>query len=193
MTNAAPLRIRVLIAENNFLTRLGIVTMLRQQPEIDVVAEAEDGIAAIELYKRLSPEVVVTDLRLPHLDGLQVISNIMALDPRARVLVLTHNTGREAVYRAVSAGARGYATKDLSGKELLAALLRVHAGEPYIPEHIQARLDERARQAKLSPREQQVLEKIYAGGRNVAIAAELGLSAKTVISYVSSLLSKRGV
>lgn len=185
--------IRVLVAEDNNLTRLGTVTLLGAVAGIRVVGEAENGIQALELYKKLKPDVLVSDMRMPHLDGLQVLSGVLAHDPRARVLMLSHYDGREEIFRAMKTGAAGYMTKDIRGEELIEAIRTVHGGELYVPEHIRTRLDERERQPQLSPREHQVLEKIYEGGRNVDIAKDLRISEKTVISYVSSLLSKLSV
>jgi len=185
--------IRILVAEDNHLTRTGTVTLLESQADLQVVAEAENGAQAIERFKEHRPDVTVADLRMPLFDGIQVVAAIVGIDAKARVLMLTHYDGSEDVFRALEAGAAGYITKEIRGEELINAVRRVHAGERYTPAHIKERLAEHAARPRLSPREAQVLERIYEGMRNVDIAADLEIGEKTVIMYVSNILSKLGV
>ncbi len=182
--------IKVLIAEDNMLTRLGTVTLLKTQPDLDVVGEAVDGAAAVSLFRKLKPDVLLLDLKMPVMGGVQVISTLVQQTPEARILVLTHYEGDEDIFKAIKAGARGYLTKEMRGEEIIAAIRTVHAGDQYLPASIASRLADRMRQPSLSAREQQVLQGIFKGKTNKEIAQELQLSEKTTAIYVSNILSK---
>lgn len=190
MTTAAEKVLRILLVEDNHLTRLGTLALLGTQPDLEVVAEAEDGLTGLDLWKRHRPDVLVVDLRLPGFDGVQVISAVIAEAPDAAVLVLTNYDGDENIFRALKAGARGYLTKDVRGPELFAAIRAVARGEKYLPAAIAGQLAERVLQASLSPRELQVLGQIYEGRSNREIAQRLSLAEKTVTMYVSHILAK---
>jgi two-component system NarL family response regulator len=184
--------IRILLVEDNFLTRVGTVTVLGTQPDFQVVGEAEDGPRALAAYSTLRPDVAVVDLKLPGYDGVQLISAILAKDPGARILVLTYYDGDENIFRALKAGALGYLTKDVHGSELFAAIRTVASGAKYLPATIAGRLSDRMFQAALSARELQVLQHLFEGRSNRDIAEQLSLAEKTVIMYVSKILAKLG-
>lgn len=185
---AAP--IRVLVAEDNYLTRLGTVTLLRTQPDMEVVGEAEDGTAALDLYRRTAADVVVADLKMPGLDGVALAAALARETPPGKMLVLTHYDGDENVFRALKAGARGYLTKGVRPGDFLGAVRAVYAGDRYLPPDIAGKVAERMMQPGLSPRELQVLELVYRGMSNRQIAATLSVSERTVGMFVSNILAK---
>jgi DNA-binding NarL/FixJ family response regulator len=183
-------RIRVLVVEDNFYTRLGTVAFLGGHPAIEVVGEAADGEQGLALFAALGPDVTVVDLRMPGIDGVELIGRIRAHAPEARVLVLTHYEGDEDISRALKAGARGYLTKETPGEDLVAAIQALHAGERVLPPALAARIARRETHRPLTPREQAVLELVARGGSNKDVACKLELSERTVEVYVSSILRK---
>lgn len=184
--------IRILVADDNALTRLGVVTMLRSEADFTIVGEAADGARAVTLYREVTPDVLVVDLRMPALDGVQVTAEICRHDPNARVLVLTHYDGDEDIFRALRAGARGYLTKEVGGEELVAAVRVVAGGGRYMPPDVASRLAERVLQPSLTVREQQVLEQMAVGLTNKQIGEKLEMSDRTVGTHVSQILAKLG-
>jgi two-component system NarL family response regulator len=190
MTSA---KIRVLVAEDSPVTRLGVSTLLRTEPDIEVVAEAENGADAVRLFRQMRPDVVLLDLRMPELDGVQATEQMRREDPAARVLVLTNYDGDEVIFQALKAGAAGYLTKGVRGPELITAIRQVHAGDRYLPPGVAGRLADRMMAPSLSPREVQVLEKIYEGLTNKEIAEALHISLKTASMFVSKILLKLDV
>lgn len=190
MTPTTP--IRVLLVDDNQLTRIGLSTVIGTQPDMTVVGEATDGARGVSLYASLGPDVGVIDMRLPVLDGVQVIESIRRTAPAARLLVLTHYDGDENIFRAMRAGALGYLTKEAPGEEILTAIRTVHRGERYLPPHIARQLAERTLHAELTARELQVLERMAAGASNRDIAQSLAISERTVATYASNVLAKLG-
>jgi DNA-binding NarL/FixJ family response regulator len=182
--------VRVLVVEDNQLMRIGIVSLLRSQGDVEVVGEACDGVEAINRYRALRPDVVLLDLRMPTLDGVQVATALLREDPGARLLVLTHYDGDEQIFQAMRAGARGYLTKESPGGEVLAAVRAVHAGLRYLPPAIAARLAARDEVHVLTARERQVLAAMAEGLANQDIAARLGVSVRTVAIFVRNVLWK---
>jgi two-component system NarL family response regulator len=184
--------IRVLVAEDNFLTRFGTVMLLKTQADIEVVGEAADGARAVSMYRELQPDVMLLDLKMPVMHGVQVIASVLREAPAARILVLTFYDGDEDIFKAIKAGARGYLTKEVHGEQILAALRAVHAGERYMPAEIASRLADRMQQPSLTAREQDVLELMFKGRTNREIARDLELSEKTAGFYVGNILAKLG-
>jgi DNA-binding NarL/FixJ family response regulator len=184
--------IRVLVAESNFYSRHGTVMFLREQLGMLVVGQAADGESALALFEEASPDVVIVDLRLPRLDGLQLAKEICARAPAVAVLVLTHHQGDEDIAQALKAGARGYLTKESDGEELLAAIHAVHRGQRFLPPGIAERMSCRHGQLPLTRRERQLLEQIGDGASNREAAHALGVTERTAGIYVSRILSKLG-
>jgi two-component system NarL family response regulator len=184
--------IRILVVEDNYVMRLGTVTLLRGQPDLELVGEADDGAPAIELYRALKPDVVLADLRLPHFDGAQLAGALARETPPGRVLVFSHHASEQDLVRALGAGALGYVTKEIRPNELLEAVRLVARGERYLPPDLAARVQSALLQAPLSRRENQVLRLIADGLGNREIADRLQLAERTVIMYVSNILTKTG-
>jgi DNA-binding NarL/FixJ family response regulator len=189
-----PPRIRILLADDHAIVREGFAAILRSQPDIEVVGQAADGNAAVAWFRKLHPDLLLVDLRMPGLSGVEVITAIRTEDPAARAIVLTTFDGDEDIFRALEAGARGYLLKDSSTAELLDAIHIVHAGERRVPPEVAARLVERASSGPaLSPREIEVLRLIAAGKTNKEIASALFISEGTVKTHVNSIHEKLGV
>jgi two-component system NarL family response regulator len=185
--------IRVLVADDHLILRLGLVTLINGESDMKVVAEASNGQHVVELFREHRPDVTLMDLRMPGLNGVEAISAICAEEPDAKVIVLTIHKGDEAVYQALRAGARGYLLKDIATDEILAAVRSVHEGRRCIPPAIAARMAERIRHSDLTPREIDVLKLIAKGFSNKQIGDRLGIAEATVKNHVVSLLGKLGV
>jgi DNA-binding NarL/FixJ family response regulator len=185
--------ISVLIVEDHFLARIALSTVIHTQSDMRVVAEAETGEQAIELYRRHRPDVTLMDLRLPGLSGLEATLEIRREFPDARIVVLTNYEGSEDIYRCLQAGALAYMLKDASGEVLLEAIRTVHKGKRFVPANIGARLSERLPFSDLTHRELEVLRLIVKGRSNQEIADALAIAEKTVRIHVSNVLSKLGV
>jgi DNA-binding NarL/FixJ family response regulator len=185
-------QIRVLLIEDHFLARIALHSVLSGHPRILIVGEAADGEAGLALYRELLPNVVVLDLRLPRLSGFEVITQLRAEFPHARIVILSNYQGSEDIYRAIKSGAMAYLTKDASGEELLNAIQNVDRGLRYLPHVALDRLAERMPAVDLTPREAEVLTCITQGRSNREIADELGVAEKTVRIHVSAVLDKMG-
>ncbi len=182
--------IRVLVADDHVVVRLGLVTLIDRQKDMRVVAEAANGQQLVELYRTHRPDIVLTDLRMPGLNGVEAITAICREDPQARIIVLTIQKGDESVFRALRAGARGFLNKDVPGQEIVNAVRAVHAGERSIPPDIASRIVERIQHPELSEREVKVLTLIAKGCSNKEMADQLGVSAATIKNHVANLMVK---
>jgi DNA-binding NarL/FixJ family response regulator len=183
---------RLLIAEDHFVTRSGLLAIFGSEPDIEIVAAAATGAAAVALFRSHRPDIAIVDLRLPDMTGVEVIKAIRAEFSDARLIVLTGTDASEGVYRAMQAGARGYLLKDATGKALVQALRDVLAGKRVVAPAAAAQLAERMPQSDLTPREIDVLRLVAAGRSNKRIADELGLSEATVRTHVGNILAKLG-
>lgn len=184
--------IRVLVVEDNFLARIALQSVLATHASITIAGEASDGAQGVELYRQLRPDIVLLDLRLPQFSGFDVLRCIRAEFPTARCIVLSSHHGSEDVYRAIHDGAIGYLTKDVSGDEIINAILTVSRNLRYIPKKILNCLAERIPAVSLTPRETEVLICITHGYSNREIAEELNIAEKTGRIHVSSILDKLG-
>jgi DNA-binding NarL/FixJ family response regulator len=189
---SAPARLRVLVVDDHLVVRRGLVALLGDEPDLEVVAQAANVRQALDLYRVHRPDVTLMDLKMPDGTGVEAIASIQQIDARARILVLTIQAGEEAVFQALQAGAQGYLTKDAPGPEIVAAIRAVHRGERCLPAGVAATMAQRLKQPALSPREITVLELIGRGFSNKGIAAELKLSTATVQNHVAAVLQKLG-
>jgi two-component system, NarL family, response regulator LiaR len=185
--------IRVLIADDHAVVRQGLRTFLDLQDDIEVVGEAADGEEALAAAERLAPDVVLVDLVMPKLDGIDVIRRLGDHAPAARAVVLTSFIDDDRLFPVLRAGAAGYLLKDVQPQELVEAIRTVHGGGALLHPKVAARLLEELSADPLTPREREVLVLIGRGMANKVIARELSLSEKTVKAHVSSILAKLGV
>jgi DNA-binding NarL/FixJ family response regulator len=185
--------IRVLVADDHAVVRQGLRTFLDLQEDIEVVGEAGDGASALAAAEELSPDVVLVDLVMPGVDGIEAIRGLRERVPSARAIVLSSFIDDEKLFPAVRAGAAGYLLKDVQPQELVEAIRTVHAGGALLHPKVASRLLEELTTDPLTPREREVLGLIGRGMANKVIARELSLSEKTVKAHVSSILAKLGV
>jgi two-component system NarL family response regulator len=185
--------IRVVVADDHEVVREGLVSIIERQPDMTVVAEAATGQQAISAARESRPDVVLMDLRMPVVGGVEATERICRESASARVVVLTTYDGDEDIYRALRAGARAYLLKDVRREELLATIRAVHAGRRHIPPEIAARLAERVASEELTARELDVLRLVARGKSNKEIARALATTEGTIKGYVNSILGKLGV
>ncbi len=185
--------IRVLVADDHFVVRMGLRAVIDPEPDLEVVAEASTGRQAVQLFRQHRPDVTLMDLRMPIMDGVEATRAIRAESPGARIIVLTTYDGDEDIYRALSAGARAYLLKGMQGEEILDAIRAIHAGLRRIPPSIAARLAEWTPRSELTPRELEVLGLVVKGLSNRKIGDALSITEGTVKIHVNNILSKMGV
>jgi DNA-binding NarL/FixJ family response regulator len=192
--------VRVVLADDHPMYRYGVAAVLADEPRIDLVGQASTGRELLEMVATLGPDVVVTDLRMPDVDGIEVTRRLVAESPELPVLLLTMHDDDESVYGAMRAGARGYLLKGADSTELVATVLTLAAGGtafgPAVARRIVGFFMESTTKyvqgtfPGLTPREREVLDLLAAGRRNHAIAERLGMSEKTVRNHLSSILTK---
>ncbi len=185
--------IRVLIVDDHPIMRVGIAAIIQATPDMTVAAQAGSGEDAIELYERLLPDIVLVDLRLPGISGVEVIRAVRARHPDARFVVLTTYEGDEDIHQALEAGARSYIVKGMPHNALVNALRRVHTGGRFLPTPVTRALSSRVPDSDLSAREREVLQLIMTGKSNREIASELGITEATVKCHVSVILMRLNV
>jgi DNA-binding NarL/FixJ family response regulator len=182
--------IRVFCVDDHPLIRKGIASILANEPDIRLVAEAEDGREAIQLFRELRPDVTLMDLRMPELDGIGATRAIRAEFPDARIIALTSYDGDQDIYRALEAGVRGYLLKEAAHTTVLGAIRTVHAGRRLMPPEVAARLTEYFPHVVLTPRETEVLELVATGLGNREIAGQLGTARGTIKIHIQNILDK---
>jgi DNA-binding NarL/FixJ family response regulator len=189
----AEARIAVLSADDHPLIRAGLAAVLEAESDMSVVAEATNGEEAIEAYREHRPDIVLMDLKMPVMDGLEATRAIIAEFPDAKIVMLTTYDGDEDIYRALDAGAKGYVLKDMLRTEILTVVRVVHAGRRGIPAPIAARLAEHTPRVALTPREIEVLELVAKGLSNPDIGRAIGRTEGTVKVHVKNILQKLAV
>lgn len=199
-------KIKLLIVDDQRLMREGLRTLLELEPDMDIAGEAEDGQVALDLYPDVQPDVVLMDIRMPNLDGVEATRRLRQRWPNARVIILTTFDDDAFVFEGLRAGALGYLLKDVSGAELADAIRKVAAGgaliEPSVARKVLAEFTRLAEPASppdehlpepLSEREFEVLRLLAKGASNRQIASQLYLAEGTVKNYISSIFDKLGV
>ena len=184
--------IRILTVDDHPLLQEGIAAMIRSQPDMELVGEARNGRDAVQRFRETMPDVTLMDLRLPDMNGIDVMIAIRGEFPEARIVVLTTFEGDAEIHRALAAGARGYLLKSMPPRELLEGIRQVHAGKKRIPAEIAARLAEHLSDEALTAREVEVLRQVASGNRNRDIAERLFISEETVKVHVKHIMDKLG-
>ena len=183
-------KIRVLIADDHFVVRMGLIALVKTEPDMEVVAEAADGCQAVERFAACQPDLVLMDLRMPIMDGIKATLEIRRHCPEARVLMLTTFDGDENIHQALQAGAQGYVLKNSTGETLIPALRAVAAGQRWIPKDVAARLAFRKTYDELTAREGEVLNQLAKGLANKEIADVLRITEYTVKDHLKNILGK---
>jgi DNA-binding NarL/FixJ family response regulator len=186
-------RIRILIADDHPVFRAGLAAIISTEPDLQVVAEAANGQEAIELYHEHRPDVLLMDLRMPVMDGVAATRALMSQAPSASIIVLTSYDGDENIYRALEAGARGYALKDMIRMDLLKMLRTVHAGRRSIPAPVAARIAEHTPRVRLTERELEVLHYAAQGLSNAEVAEKIFRTEATVKVHLRNIYHKLNV
>jgi DNA-binding NarL/FixJ family response regulator len=185
--------IRILLADDHAIVRSGVAQILNEERGMSVVAQAADGAEAVELFARIRPDVAVVDLRMPKLEGVQVVEQIRERFPDAAIVILTTYDTDTDIEHALRAGAKAYLVKDVSPQDLVACVRAVHAGRTWVSPMVAAKLVAHVRNVPPTERELAVLRLLAAGNSNRAIGDLLGISDGTVKIHVTHLLAKLDV
>ncbi len=191
-TSAPPEKIRILLVDDHIVLRMGLITAANGEPDMIVVADAENGAEAIKAFRTHRPDVVVLDLRMQGMNGIETIQKLREEFGSVRVLIFSNYANGEEVYQAMKAGVMGFVVKEMALDRLLEGIRRVHQGEQYIPPEIAMRMSSRLL-SPLSTRESEVLQLVAKGMSNKEIGAELHVVEGTVKIHVTNILAKLGV
>jgi two-component system NarL family response regulator len=185
--------IRILVADDHLVYRIGIRNLLGSEPGFDVIGEASDGLQAIEMFRTLHPDVLLLDLRMPHKNGIEVVRALRDERPSSHILVVTSYQTEEEIFQVLQAGALGYLLKDVGRETLIEAIRAVHAGTRWIPVAIQQQFSDRVLRQQLTAREVEVLRLLARGLTNREIACVYKISANTVKNHLNNLMAKLDV
>lgn len=182
--------IRILIVDDHFILRMGLIASLKADPELNVVAEADKGSQALPLYRKHLPDVVLMDLRMPDMSGVEATAAIRKEFPNARVMILSSHDLEEDIFRAFQAGALGYVLKDVQSERLGKAIRTVARGEKFIPAEIAKSLADHGSGSELTEREREVLQLLVKGLNNREIGRTLGFSENTAKFHCKNIFIK---
>jgi DNA-binding NarL/FixJ family response regulator len=183
-------KISILVADDHFIVRMGVIALVNTEASMVIVGEAADGNQAVDLFVKHKPDLVLMDLRMPIKDGIEATLAIRHHDAHARVLMLTTFDGDTDIHKALQAGAQGYVLKSATGQELIPAIQAVASGQRWIPREIAKRLASRKVFEELTPRELQVLQLLAKGSANKQIGELLNISEHTVKDHLKSVFGK---
>lgn len=186
--NADP--IRILVADDHPILREGVAAILSLQKDMEVAGEAETGAQAVQLYDDLRPDIVLMDLRMPGMNGVEAIEKIRSAHPEARIIVLTTYSGDAKALEAMRAGAAGFLLKSSLRRELLDAIRAVHRGQRHLHPEVAQDIALHAIEESLSPREVEILQMIAGGHSNKQVAWRLGVAEETIKSNIKSIFAK---
>jgi two-component system NarL family response regulator len=190
---AVAVRANVLVVDDHALLRTGVANIINQESDLHVIAEASNGLEAVEAFERHHPDVTLLDLRMPVMEGVEAVRQIRERDPHAKVIVLTTYDTDDDISRALKAGAKAYVLKDISADALIACIHDVLAGKTYLAPPAAAKLAEGVTRIQLTPRELTTLRLMADGKSNKEIANELGISERTVKTHLGHLFEKLAV
>jgi DNA-binding NarL/FixJ family response regulator len=190
---AAAAKATVLLVDDHALMRTGVANIINHERDLEVVAEASNGVEAIAAFEQFHPDVTLLDLRMPVMEGVEAVRQIRARDPRARVIVLTTYDTDDEISRALKAGAKAYVLKDISADQLITCIRDVLAGKTYLAPSAAAKLAEGVTHVQLTPREMAALRLMADGKANKEIATDLSISERTVKTHLGHLFEKLGV
>jgi two-component system NarL family response regulator len=196
MPEVAPVAVSpasVLIVDDHALLRTGVANIINHEPDLQVVAEASNGLEAVDAFERHRPDVTLLDLRMPVMEGVETVRRIRERDPQAKVIVLTTYDTDEDIARALKAGAKAYILKDIAADALISCIHDVLKGKTYLAPSAAAKLAERVTKIQLTPRELATLRSMAQGRSNKEVASELGISERTVKTHLGHLFQKLGV
>lgn len=182
--------IHLLLVDDHFVVRSGLAASLDLEDDLQVAAEVDRGEAVLDAYARHRPRVVLMDLQLPGISGIEATARLCQAHPEARVLMFSTFARDDEIHAALKAGALGYLPKSGRREDLLAAIRAVAAGRKWLPPDLEARLQERTAEPEITPREREILALITQGNANKEIAAVLGIGEDTVKQHVSRILQK---
>jgi len=185
-------KIRVFTVDDHPLLHEGLATVIRNEPDMTLAAQASSGREAIQLYRDFTPDVTLMDLRLPDMSGIDAMIAIRTEFPEARVIILTTFAGDVEIQRALQAGARAYTLKSMPPRELVEVIRQVHSGKRKIPAEIAAHLAEHYSDEALTQREVEVLQHVAGGNRNRDIADKLFITEETVKVHIKHIMEKLG-
>lgn len=187
---STPPEVRILVVDDHYIVRVGLVALINTEPGLKVVGEADGGEQAVKLFQSLRPDLVLMDLRMPGTSGHEATRLIRQLAAAARVLMLSAFDGDEDIHAALEAGAQGYVLKSATGEDLIPAIHAVAAGRRWIPREVATRLKSRQTYEQLTAREIDVLNQLARGLANKEIADKLGISEYTTKDHLKSILAK---
>ena len=190
---AVAVRANVLVVDDHALLRTGVANIINQESDLHVIAEASNGLEAVEAFERHHPDVTLLDLRMPVMEGVEAVRQIRERDPHAKVIVLTTYDTDDDISRALKAGAKAYVLKDISADALVACIHDVLAGKTYLAPAAAAKLAEGVTRIQLTPRELTTLRLMADGKSNKEIASELGISERTVKTHLGRVMVKWSV
>ena len=183
----------VLVVDDHALVRTGVVNIISHESDLRVVAEASNGLEAVNAFVEHHPDVTLLDLRMPVMEGVEAVRQIRAVDPNAKVIVLTTYDTDEEITKALKAGAKAYVLKDITADDLIACIRDVLAGKTYLAPAAAAKLAEGLSHVQVTPRELSTLRLMADGKTNKEIASTLGISERTVKTHLGHLFEKLGV
>lgn len=181
---------RILVADDHYVVRMGVIAIIQNQPDMEVVAEAVNGVQAVELFGRHKPDLAVLDSRMPLKNGVEAAKEIKSQFSAARLLMLTAFDGDEDIFRAMEAGVQGYILKNATGEHLVPAIRAVAAGRRWVPAEVEQRLASRRKFEALTPRELEVLHELAKGLANKQIADVLNITEHTAKGFLKNILFK---